>query len=168
MSSSPTMQLPRSGPSWLTLPLFIIGVMIVGASGAVFTPGGPNDWYAQLQRPPLAPPSWIFAPVWTTLYVMMATSAWLIWEARREQAVRWPLTLFAMQLLCNAAWSPLFFGAQQPLLALIDLVAMWALIVATIVSFARISRWAALLLVPYLAWVSFAGYLNAGFWWLNR
>jgi tryptophan-rich sensory protein len=143
-----------------------LAVVFAAAScGALFMP---DAWYAALTKPPLNPPNWIFGPVWTTLYVFMAISVWLIWRRRGEVRIGIALTLFAIQLVLNSLWTPLFFGAHQPLAALLDLVLLWLVIVATIVRFWPISRVAALLLAPYLAWVSFAGYLNAGLWWLNR
>lgn len=141
----------------------------VGALGALATMDGVRTWYPTLVRPSFAPPSWVFGPVWTTLYVMMGVASWLVWRtgsARPE--VRSALTVYGVQLALNLAWSWLFFGLHQPLPALVDIVVLLALIVVTARRFARIDRAAGALLVPYLAWVSFATALNAAFWWLNR
>jgi len=135
------------------------------AIGAQFQPG---PWYAQLNRPPLTPPNWIFGPVWTALYFMMGVAAAIVWAKSGWQDARLPLGLYCGQLALNCLWSALFFGMQRPGLALVDIVILWLAILATIAAFSRHSRLAAGMLVPYLAWVSFATYLNAGFWWLNR
>ncbi len=143
---------------------FVI-VFAAAAFGAQFMPGA---WYESLNKPPLNPPNWIFGPVWTVLYGMMAVAAWRVWRKAGLRGSRSALVLFGLQLVINAAWSALFFGAQQPLWALIDIGALWLAIVSTIWAFGRIDRVAAGLLLPYLAWVTFAGYLNAMLWWLNR
>jgi len=124
-------------------------------------------WYSTLAKPALTPPSWVFAPAWTLLYALMALAAFIVWRRSRGPARRAALLAFALQLALNLAWSPLFFTLHRPDLAFVDLVAMWIAIAATIVLFARVSRPAAWLLSPYLAWVTFAGYLNLGVWLLN-
>ncbi len=134
------------------------------AIGAQFTPGA---WYASLQKPTWNPPNWIFGPVWTALYLMMAVSAWLVWRRLGWKVGREPLMLFGVQLILNAAWSWLFFGEHRPDLALIDITALWLAIVATIWIFRTVSQIAAWLLVPYLAWVTFATLLNLALWRLN-
>jgi benzodiazapine receptor len=143
--------------------------LAVGAAAAVATVGAVRTWYPTLARPAFAPPNGVFAPVWTTLYVMMGVASWLVWKTgfARPQ-VRSALALYALQLLFNLAWSFLFFGLHRPLAALAEIVVLLALVAATTLRFARLARPAALLLVPYLAWVSFAMALNAAFWWLNR
>lgn len=133
--------------------------------GAIFAPG---EWYAQLRKPSWNPPSWLFGPVWTALYTMMAISAWLVWRRGGFAANARPLGLFAVQLVFNALWSWLFFGLKNPALALIDIVLLWVAIAATLAAFYRVHRVAGWLLVPYLAWVSFATVLNATLWLLNR
>jgi tryptophan-rich sensory protein len=137
----------------------------VGIVGSVFTVSNIPTWYATLVKPELAPPNWIFGPVWTTLYMLMGVAAWLVWRTRGD--TRQALTIFGIQLALNLAWSWLFFGLQSPLLGLWCIGAMWLAIVATIVVFYRHSRVAAYLLVPYLAWVSFASYLNYMLFALN-
>jgi translocator protein len=125
------------------------------------------EWYQQLDRPGWAPPSWIFGPVWTTLYALMGISAWLVWVERGFRAGAVALGLFLLQLVANGAWSWIFFGLQRMDLALIEIVVLWVLILATILAFWRIHRLAAVLLLPYLAWVSFATALNAALWQMN-
>jgi tryptophan-rich sensory protein len=137
----------------------------VAASGSVFAP---DQWYAELEKPPFNPPGWVFPPVWTLLYAMMAIAAWLVWLRAGWRRGGVALGAFAVQLLLNGLWSWLFFGLHRPLLALIDLALLWITIGVTIVLFSRHHRAAALLLVPYLAWVTFAGVLNASIVWLNR
>ena len=143
--------------------------LAVGALGALGTMDGVRSWYPSLRRPSFAPPSWLFGPVWTTLYVMMGVASFLVWrEGPARPEVRSALMLYAIQLVLNLAWSWLFFGFRQPLAALVDIIVLLALIAVTAQRFARVSRIAAVLLLPYLAWVAFATALNSGFWWLNR
>ena len=132
--------------------------------GAVFMPG---DWYAMLKKPSWNPPGWIFGPVWSALYPMMAVAAWLVWKRGGFAGQRRPLTLFLVQLALNAAWTPLFFGLHWPGVAFAEIVLLWLAIVATIAAFCLVSRAAAWLLVPYLAWVSVASVLNFALWRLN-
>ena len=124
-------------------------------------------YYRALQKPDWTPPSWLFGPVWTVLYAMMAVALWLVWKEYGFGGARFALAVFAVQLALNAAWTPLFFGLQLPGWALVDLCLMWVAILATIVVFAQHSRLAAVMLVPYLLWVSFAGVLNFSIWRLN-
>lgn len=142
-----------------------VSVLLCFSTTVVSVMAAPDEWYASLSKPSFNPPNWIFGPVWTTLYLMMGVAAWGVWRYGRN--CRAALTLFAIQLALNAAWSPLFFGLHRPDLALIDLIALWIAIVVTIVAFHRQVRWAAMLLLPYLAWVSFAGVLNFAIWRLN-
>jgi benzodiazapine receptor len=149
--------------------LCIVVCQLAGGIGALFTGPAIPTWYATIAKPAFNPPSWLFGPVWITLYVVMAVAAFLVWQrGLNVPAVRTALALFGAQLILNAAWSGLFFGLRSPLAGLVDIVALLALIVATIVAFGRVSALAAWLLVPYLAWVAFATVLNATIWWLNR
>ncbi|HYE33445.1 MAG TPA: TspO/MBR family protein [Methylomirabilota bacterium] len=132
--------------------------------GAFFTPG---EWYASLRKPSWNPPSWVFGPVWTALYTLMAVAAWLVWRQGGFAAQRPALTIFVVQLALNAAWTPLFFGLHWMGVAFTEIVLLWVAIGATIVAFHPVSRAAAWLLVPYLAWVSFAAALNFTLWRLN-
>jgi benzodiazapine receptor len=158
----------KNGHSLLMLMLFIAVCMAVAGAGSIFTAGSVRQWYPALQKPSWTPPSWLFGPVWTILYLMMAIAAWLIWQRRGSHPVAGSLGLFAFQLALNAAWSPLFFGLKNPLAGLWDIVPLWIAILATLVSFWKISPAAGLLLVPYWLWVSFATALNFAIWKMNR
>lgn len=127
-----------------------------------------GSFYQQLTRPPWAPPAWLFGPVWTLLYFMMGISAWLVWRAHGFRNAPGALALFLAQLAANALWSWLFFAWRQGGLALLEIAMLWLLIVATVFAFWRLgSRGAAMLLLPYLAWVSFAAFLTLAIWRLN-
>ena len=140
---------------------FIVLTFLAPLAGA-FTP--PGAWYQTLNKPSWNPPPWIFGPVWTLLYLGMAVAAWLVWKRGRQgQALR----LYVVQLALNAAWTPVFFGAHQLGAAFIVIVCMWIAIFLTQRAFQAVSRPAGLLLVPYLAWVSFASVLNFTLWRLN-
>ncbi|WP_049980221.1 TspO/MBR family protein [Halolamina rubra] len=161
-------ELPHDRPL-LSLAISVLLVEVAGASGAVFTAQGLAAWYDTLQRPALAPPNWVFAPVWTTLFALMGVAVWLVWRRldRAPRAARVALGAFVAQFVFNLAWSAAFFGAQNIALGLAVIAVLWVLIAATILTFARVDRRAAALLVPYLLWVSFAAYLNYEFWVLN-
>jgi len=133
--------------------------------GVLFPPG---DWYAGLNKPSWNPPGWVFGPVWSALYTMMAVAAWLVWQRGGVVAQRRALTWFAVQLALNAAWTPLFFGLHLPAVAFGEILLLCAAIAATLLAFSRVNRLAAWLLAPYLAWVSFAAVLNFMIWRLNR
>jgi len=147
------------------IPFFVL-TLAIGYLGSLVTAPAIPTWYAALIKPPLTPPDWVFAPVWTALYVMMAVAAWLVWRAGRGEARR-QLTLYAIQLALNLLWSVLFFGLKAPGAAAIEIVVLLAFIAATAYGFGRWSRPARLLMLPYLAWVGFAAYLTFGIWWLN-
>ena len=153
---------------WASLGVFLILCLAVMVLGATITAPAIAGWYAGLQKPSWTPPDWIFAPVWSLLYVIMAVAAWLVWCRRQTVNVTRPLGLFALQLLLNAAWSPLFFGLQQPLAALLDIVLLCGSLVLTLVAFWRVSRWAGGILLPYLAWVIYAAGLNFAIWQMNN
>ena len=137
-----------------------------GIGGLVTTPQIPG-WYANLAKPAWNPPNWIFGPVWSCLYLMMAVAAWLVWRQAGFAGAKLPLALFAIQLALNSLWSVLFFGLQNPGAAVIEIILLWAAILATLISFWKRSRWAGGLLVPYLAWVTFATVLNVAIWRMN-
>ncbi|WP_240771791.1 TspO/MBR family protein [Nocardia sp. CS682] len=126
------------------------------------------EQYNQLDQPGWAPPSWVFGPVWTLLYALMALSAWWIWRGEPWQRVRWALAMFVGQLVLNALWTPLFFGADLRGLALAEILVLLVAIIATMAIFRRHSRFAAALLVPYLMWTTFAAALNFSVWQLNN
>jgi len=152
------------GPA-LALLGFILPCALAASSGAFFPP---DAWYRQLRRPSWNPPDWVFAPAWTLLFVAIAVSAWLVWRASGLAGAAGALAIWLISLGFNAAWSWLFFGRKQMGWAFAELVGLWLSILATIVAFAPHSTTAAWLLVPYLAWVTFAGALNFTLWRLNR
>jgi len=139
----------------------------VGLVGGLATASSVATWYPTLDKPAWTPPDSLFGPVWTALYLMMGVAAWLVWRRAGKERARYPLALFALQLLLNAGWSLLFFGLRSPGLGLIEIALLWLAIAATLWAFARVQGWAALLLVPYLAWVSFAAALNLAIWRMN-
>lgn len=153
----------RTTPAWLQV-LGLVGwialCLAAAGVGSSVTISQIPTWYAGLNKPSFNPPNWIFGPVWTTLYLMMATSAWLVWAKSGWLEAPGALGLFCFQLLLNTAWSVLFFGLENPLAAAIEIVVLWLAIGATILAFWRHQRFAAILLLPYLAWVSFAAVLN--------
>jgi benzodiazapine receptor len=157
---------PSAIPPWLGLVLWVLLCAAAGAIGAIASADAPR-FYGSLTQPTWAPPSQVFGPVWTCLYLLMAVAAWLVWRERGWARARGALGMFVLQLVINAAWSWLFFGAHEGALAFADIVVLLALILATIVAFARIRALAAWLLVPYLLWVSFATALNWSVWQLN-
>jgi translocator protein len=136
-----------------------------GWFGSRFMPG---EWYAELVEPGWTPPNAVFAPVWSTLYVLMGVAAWLVWRKAGFAGAPVALALFGGQLVLNALWSYLFFGAHQPGVAFVDIVALWLAILATTIGFWRVSAVAGVLLLPYLGWVGFASALNFELWRLNQ
>jgi len=137
------------------------------AAVGAFASADAAGFYAELARPPWSPPAWVFGPVWSVLYALMAVSAWLVWRERRFAGARTALALFVVQLAANALWSWLFFTLHRGALAFAEVLILWALIVATVVSFRRINVLAAILLYPYLAWTTFASALTLAIWRLN-
>ncbi len=154
---------PSAPARWAVLPLFLALVFCAALGGALFPPG---PEYAALQRPSFAPPNWLFGPVWTLLYVLIAVAGWRVW--RRVGWATGAMRLWLAQLALNALWTPLFFGLGWRAVALLEMAALWVTIALCLRAFGRIDRGSAWMLAPYLAWVSFAWVLNAGFWWLNR
>lgn len=139
-----------------------------GFIGAIFTANSVTTWYTTINKPIFNPPSWVFGPVWTMLYLFMGISLYLVYkQGVNTRHVRIALGVFAIQLLLNTLWSMLFFGAQNPQLAFFEIIILWIAIFATIATFYRISKLASYLLIPYLLWVSFASILNAAIWMLN-
>jgi len=143
--------------------------LLVGGLSGVATARGVRDWYPTLVKPSFNPPSWVFGPVWTVLYLMMGVAAFIVWQKGLAHAgVRAALAVFLLQLALNGLWSILFFGLRSPGWAFVEILALWVSIVATLVLFWRLDTTAGLLLVPYLGWVSFAALLNGSIWYLNR
>ena len=143
----------------------LLSAAVAAAGGIASADAG--SFYARLEQPPWAPPAWLFGPVWTLLYAAMAVAVWWVWRTPPTPARRTALTLYVVQLLPNVLWSWLFFAWHQGALAMADIALLWGLIVATIVAFRRVQPRAAWLLVPYLAWVSFASALNFWLWQHN-
>jgi tryptophan-rich sensory protein len=135
-----------------------------GIMGSLFTIPAIGSWYQFLNKPAFSPPNWLFGPAWTTLYLLMGVALFLVWKNKGSKVA---FIIFSIQLFLNAIWSIIFFGFHSPFWAFVDLVAMWFVIVGTIFVFYRISKPATYLLLPYIAWVSFAGYLNYSIWQLN-
>lgn len=145
----------------------VVGAELAGIVPAILTASEVAAWYPTLATPPLTPPSWVFGPVWTGLFAALGVAAYLVYRERDHDLRTAALGLFGVQLALNVSWSLVFFGLQAPAAALAVILALLAAIVATVAAFDRIDRRAAALMLPYLAWVAFATYLNAGFWYLN-
>jgi tryptophan-rich sensory protein len=161
----------NSRPNWLLLAAFVGSALAAGAIGAVFSPAASSAarlWYAALAKPGWTPPNSWFGPVWTALYVLMGIAAWLIWRERYHRGRNAALAAYGIQLLLNAAWAPLFFGARNIGAGLFVIVALWLAIAWTVREFAAVKAAAAMLLGPYLVWVGFASWLNLSIWKLNQ
>ena len=153
---------------WKKLIASIVVCQLAGLLGAIFTSSAIPTWYATLEKPPFVPPDWTFSVVWTFLYLLMSLSLYLVWMNGRDRGdVRLAMDVFGVQLFLNFLWSVIFFSLRSPLLGVIEIIFLWFAIVATIWLFYRISRLAGALLMPYLAWVSFAALLNYYIWLLN-
>lgn len=152
----------------MKLIISILIPLLVGTTAGLFTSSGVNGWYAAANKPWFNPPNWIFAPVWTTLYVLMGIALFLVWRSDAAAGIKkTAITLFAVQLVLNFFWSLIFFKLQQPGWAFAEIILMWLMILMTILWFGKISATAAWLLVPYICWVSFASVLNYSIWRLN-
>lgn len=158
---------PMAHPSFKAQTLGLIGwlaaTFAAGSVGAIASANA-GVFYGQLLRPAWAPPAWLFGPVWSVLYVLMAVAAWLVWRKHGFRRASDALSLFVIQLAANALWTWLFFGLHRGALSLAEIAVLWLLIVANIFAFWRLQRVAALLLLPYLAWVSFASALTFSLW----
>lgn len=154
----------------LKIAIFVATCLAVGFLSGQATQSSVNTWFPTLIKPSFNPPPWVFAPVWSLLYVLMGVAAGLVWNRIdfEREAVRKALIFFAIQLALNALWSVLFFGLKNPLLALIEVVLLWLMIYETYYKFSKIDKVAGYLFIPYLLWVSFATVLNASIWWLNQ
>jgi benzodiazapine receptor len=164
------------GINWGRLAISIIICEGAGLIGSVFTFSQIPTWYATLNQPSFNPPSWLFGPVWTTLYLLMGVALYLVWpfdSAQEKSAAasrnkRQAMVLFGIQLVLNSLWSIIFFGLHNISAALAEIVVLWIFILLTTVEFHKINRWAGWLLVPYLLWSSFATFLTYSYWILNR
>ena len=153
----------------LKIILVVVVCVTIGYLSGMVTRDSIITWYPTLVKPVFNPPNWIFAPVWTLLYVMMGIAAGLVWTSNSdEQTTKKAIGFFAIQFGLNVLWSYLFFGLHNPLLALIEIFLLLLMIYETYVQFKKIDKVAGMLLLPYLAWVSFATFLNASIWWLNK
>jgi translocator protein len=137
---------------------------LASAIGGLFTASSVSTWYLEITKPSFNPPSWIFGPVWTALYLLMGISLYLVWIKKYDRTA---FTLFGVQLFLNALWSFLFFGLQEPFYAFLEIILLWAAILLTMIYFYRINKASAYLLVPYILWVSFAAVLNFAIFILN-
>lgn len=147
---------------------FIAISLLPGLASAGVTRQATEGWYRRICKPRWNPPPWLFGPVWTVLYLLIAAAGHLLWRRRTERGAKAALALWGAQMTLNHAWSPIFFGRRRIGLAAFEVTAMWAAIVACIAASRRVSRLASMLLLPYLAWVSFAAALNIRVWALNR
>jgi tryptophan-rich sensory protein len=153
----------------VALAVAILSIELVGVSGAIFTAQGLAEWFGTIQQPALAPPNWVFGPVWTLLFALIGVAVWLVWRQATSspQAVRLAGGVFAVHFAFNLGWSGVFFGLQEIDLGLLVIIVLWLLIVATMWAFHRVDTRTTLLLIPYLLWVSFATYLNYQYALLN-
>jgi len=144
--------------------------VIVGAVSGLITKQSVETWYPTLIKPSFNPPNWLFAPVWSALYIMMGIAAGLVWNRMdiQKETVKKGLLYFAIQLALNALWSFIFFGLHNPMLALIEIILLWLMIYETFVLFNKVHKIAGYLFIPYILWVTFALVLNASIWWINR
>jgi translocator protein len=153
---------------YLKLIIAIAIPLLVGGVSGFFTTESVNGWFTTINKPSFNPPNWIFAPVWTTLYILMGIAFYLVWKSTGNEAVkRTAIIFYCIQLVLNFLWSFIFFKLHQPGWAIVDIVLMWIMILLTILWFGKISSAAAWLLVPYICWVSFASVLNYAIWRLN-
>jgi tryptophan-rich sensory protein len=152
--------------AWLSLVGWLLATLATGAIGALSTRHA-REFYGGLVKPAWAPPGWLFGPVWTVLYLLMGVAAWLVWRGAGWAGATTALSLFLAQLVCNALWSWIFFAWHRGDLAFVEIILLLVLIVATVVAFDRVHRTAAVLLLPYLAWVAFAAALNLAIWRAN-
>ncbi len=152
--------------------IVVVTCLAIGYFSGMATQSSIKTWFPTLIKPSFNPPNWVFAPVWSMLYIMMGIAAGLVWNrmeaSKDKELVKKSLIFFAIQLGLNALWSVLFFGLRNPMLALIEIVLLWLMIYETYIKFGKIDKIAGYLFLPYLAWVSFASILNASIWWLNK
>jgi len=155
--------------SAIKLIVSILASFAAAGIGSLFTFKAIPNWYAGLRKPPYTPPNWAFGPVWTTLYILMAISVFLVWQkGLATDGALLAFILFWIQLVFNALWSIIFFGMKSKGGGVITIVVLWLLILATVITSFRVSGWAGALLIPYILWVSIASYLNIGVWVLNK
>jgi benzodiazapine receptor len=160
--------MPSRPNDYLLLGASAVLCTAAAVAGGIVTAASVQSWYQTLQKPSWNPPDGLFGPVWTVLYLLMAVALWRVWRLGwEERGVRPAVTLFLVQLGLNVLWSFLFFGLRRPGWAFVEIVVLWGAILATLIAFYRLEKFAGVLLVPYLAWVTFAGILNGVIWRLN-
>jgi tryptophan-rich sensory protein len=152
---------------WFALAIFLGLTFAAAFIGGLFTSATVDGWYQTIHKPTWTPPSWVFGPVWTLLYLSMAVAAWLVWRRRGQANVSLALTLFFVQLALNTAWSAFFFGFQNPQAAFVDIVLLWCAILVTMIIFWRLNPISGWLFAPYILWVTFAAALNLAIWRMN-
>ena len=153
----------------IKLVVSILACFAAAGIGSLFTFKAIPNWYTGLKKPPYTPPNWAFGPVWTTLYILMAISVFLVWQnGLAINVALLAFTLFWVQLVLNALWSIIFFGMKSKGGGVITIIILWLLILSTMIASFRVSGWAGALLIPYILWVSIASYLNIGVWLLNK
>lgn len=154
--------------SWLKLVVSLVLTEGAGGVGSVFTAQAIPGWYASLNKSPITPPNWFFAPIWITLFFLMGIALFLVWNSGKPmKELRLPISLFLIQLALNVIWSLVFFGLHSILFGAVEIVFLWYFILATIIEFRPISRVSSYLLFPYIAWVTIATVLNISILWLN-
>ena len=148
----------------------VVTCLAIGYFSGMVTRSAITTWYPTLVKPSFNPPNWVFAPVWSMLYIMMGVAAGLVWNRIdfERETVKKALVFFTIQLALNALWSYLFFGLHNPMLAGLEIIVLWLMIYETYIQFVKINKIAGYLFLPYLAWVSFAAVLNGSIWWLNK
>lgn len=152
---------------WIGLILFLVACLGAGGLGAIATTPEIEGWYKTIEKPSWNPPDYVFGPVWTTLFVMMAIAAWMVWKPKGFKDAAMSLKLFAIQLVLNVSWSWIFFNLHQLGWAFVEIIVLWLAIAATTLAFFKKSKTAGVLMMPYLTWVSFAAVLNFTIWRLN-
>ena len=153
---------------WLPLGLFLFLAFLTGIIGALATATSVHTWYAALAKPDWTPPNWLFAPVWTLLYIAMAVATWRVWRDGPPLEAGRTFRLYSAQLGLNALWSILFFALHLPGWALIDILALWLILIRVLARYRTLDRTAAWLWTPYVLWVTYAVLLNSSLWQLNR
>ncbi|MBN2043364.1 MAG: tryptophan-rich sensory protein [Candidatus Aenigmarchaeota archaeon] len=154
--------------NFVRLVVSVVICELAGIIGSFFTMPSIPTWYASINKPEFIPPNWVFAPVWTTLFLLMGISLYMIWDkGLNKKENKTALYVFGVQLVLNIIWSALFFGLQNPLAAFIEIIVLWVAILASIIFFYRISKWSGIIMIPYILWVSFAAFLTYSVWVLN-
>lgn len=154
--------------NWISLIACVGGILLIGTISGLANAGSINGWFSTLNKPSFNPPNYLFGPVWTTLYILMGISLYLILQSPKTDSRNTALIIFAFQMALNFSWSFLFFYFKWPGIAFIEIIVMWVAIIIMILTFYRISNTAAYLQIPYLLWVSFASILNGCIWYLNK